>query len=170
MKDQERRRQSTFQRWIPIIGLIFILGFFGSMIWSGNEYSNAAIIAKQFENSSINNSDLKVIDQTPETNKKYLEHQYLLGENFYKNNDFAQALATYDLVLKNQKNTAYDLANINFEAVKWNRILMIMGNEDRIKTLEAIEKLVASDISEKYKTKALALKETLNSFWYGWAN
>jgi len=170
MKKKERNRQNAFQKWIPIIGLIFILGFFGSLMWSSGSYSNAAIIADQFEPPSINNNDIKVIDQTPATSKLYLEHQYLLAENLYATNNFSKAKETFDLVLKNEKNAAYELSNINFERVKWNRVLMIMGNGDRVKTLEAIAQLTASDISDKYKNKALALKEKLNSFWYGWAN
>lgn len=170
MKKQERHRQNTFQKWIPIIGLIFILGFFGSLFWSSQGYSNSAIIAEQFEPSSNTQNDVAIIDKTPATNKKYLEHQNLLAEHFYKNNNFTKAIETYDLVLKNKTNTAYDLSNINFETIEWNRTLMIMGNGERATTLESIEHLTSSDISEKYKNKAFALKETLNSFWYGWAN
>jgi len=170
MKNQERHRQSTFQKWIPIIGLIFILGFLGSMYWSGKSYSNSAIISELFEPASNANNEVKIIDTTPETSKKYLEHQYLLAESFYKNNNITKAKETYDLVLKNKKNTAYDLSNINFDAVHWNKILVGLGNEERSITIENIDNLINSDISQDYKTKALALKEKLNSFWYGWAN
>ena len=170
MKNKERHRQNTFQKLIPIIGLIFILGFFGSMYWSSTSYSNSAIIAEQFESTSNPNNDVKIIDKTPDTNKKYLEHQYLLAEHFYKNNNITKAQETYDLVLKNQKNTAYDLSNINFDAVHWNRMLIGLGNEERTKTLEDIDILINSDLSQDYKNKASALKEKLNSFWYGWAN
>lgn len=175
MRNQERHRQSSFQKWIPIIGLIFIIGFFGSMMWSSGSYSKAAIISEQFVPSN-NNYDLKIIDQTPETNKKYLEHQYLLAENHYKNNDFTKALETYDLVLKNKKNTAYDLINIDFEAVEWNRILMIMGktkgngNESRREIVDSLEDFTSSEISETYKKKAYDLVDKFESFWYGWAN
>ncbi len=172
-KESKRPRQTTFQKWLPVIGLIIIIGFFGSVMWSTGSYSNAAIINQYFQPTQINNSTTEsptVIDNNTITNVKYLEQQYWSAESFYKEKDFPKAMEAYDFVLKNKKNTAYHIENINFEAAEWNQILMILGNKNREKAIEKLGKIAISDMPEKYKNDAAELKQRLNSFWYGWAN
>ena len=62
------------------------------------------------------------------------------------------------------------MENVNFEATKWNQVLMLLGNKEREKAIEELGKIAISDMSEKYKNDAVELKNKLNSFWYGWAN
>ena len=172
-KPQQRRTQSTWQRLLPIFGLVFILLFFGSMLWSSSEYSNQAIIGKYFEPTlSENNKNITpdILNNNTIANPKHLESQYLLGEYYYKNNTFTKSIESYDFVLKNKNNTAYEMENVNFETAKWNQTLMLLGNNERNKAIESLNEIIASNYSEKYKSDAKVLKEKLNSFWYGWAN
>jgi len=174
-KDQEskRPRQSTFQKWLPVIGLIIIAGFFGSVFWSSGSYSNAAIISQYFQSTKVDNSNPEIptiIDNNTITNTKYLQQQYQSAEYFYKNKNFPKAIEAYNFVLENKKNTAYQMKNVNFEAAQWNQILMFLGNKEREKAIEELGKIAISDLSKKYKNDAAELKNKLNSFWYGWAN
>lgn len=169
----KRPRQTTWQKWLPVVGLIIIIGFFGSVMWSSESYSNATIITQYFQPTQINNSNVEaptVIDNNTITNVKYLEQQYWSAEFFYKKKDFPKALEAYDFVLKNKNNTTYHLENVNFEAAQWNQILMLLGNKNREKAKEELGKIATSDLPEKYKNDAAELKQKLNSFWYGWAN
>lgn len=169
-KSTTRRSQSTWQRWLPVIaGLVLIL-FFGSIMWSGDEYSNSTIIQKYFEVAPSKNNNPTVVDATPITNVNYIENQNLAAQTHYRNNDFTKAILAYDVVLENKKNTVYKLSEINFEAAQWNRMLMLLGSGNRSAVLEELKKIETSDISKKYKTNAIELKNTINSFWYGWAN
>jgi len=114
--ESKRHRQSTWQKWLPVVGLIVIIGFFGSVMWSTGSYSNAAIINKYFQPTMTNNSNSEsptVIDNNTITNTKYLEQQYWSAESFYKNQDFAKAIEAYDFVLKNKNNTAYQMKTLN---------------------------------------------------------
>jgi len=171
--ESKRRRQSTWQKWLPFVGLIIIIGFFGSVMWSTGSYSNGAIISQYFQPTQINNSTTEsptVIDNNTITNVKYLEQQYWAAESFYKKKNYPKAIEAYDFVLKNKNNKAYDMKNVNFEAAKWNQILMTLGNKNRENAIEELGKIAISDMPEKYKTDATELKNKLNSFWYGWAN
>lgn len=171
--ESKRPRQTTWQKWLPAVGLIIIIGFFGSVMWSSGSYSNAAIINQYFHPTQINNSNADtptVIDNNTITNIKHLEQQYWAAESFYKNQNFPKAIEAYDFVLKNKNNTAYKMENVNFAAAQWNQILMFLGNKEQEKVIEKLGKLAISDIPEKYKTDAVELKDKLNSFWYGWAN
>lgn len=170
--ESKRHRQSAWQKWLPVVGLIIIFGFFGSVMWSTGSYSNAAIINQYFQPTQNNNSNTSttVIDNSTIANIKYLEQQYRAAESFYKNQNFAKAIAAYDFVLKNKNNAAYDLENVNFEVAKWNQILMFLGNGEREKAIAELKKIAISEMSEKYKNNAVELKSKLNSFWYGWAN
>ena len=172
-KESKRPRQSTFQKWLPVIGLIIIIGFFGSVMWSSGSYSNSAIMNQYFQPTQINNSKTEsptIINNNTITNIKYLEEQYWSAESFYKKNNFLKAIEAYDFVLKNKNNTAYQMENVNFEAAQWNQILMFLGNKNREKAIEELGKIAISDMSENYKNNAAELKQKLNSFWYGWAN
>ncbi len=170
--ESKRHRQSTWQKWLPVVGLIVIVGFFGSVMWSTGSYSNAAIINQYFQPTQLDDSNpsTTIIDNNTITNVKYLEQQYWAAESFYKNQNFPKAIEAYDFVIKNKNNTAYNMENVNFEVAQWNRILMFLGNEEREKALEELGKVAISDMSENYKNKAAELKDKLNSFWYGWAN
>lgn len=170
--ESKRPRQSTWQKWLPVVGLIVIFGFFGSVMWSSESYSNAAIINQYFQATQINdsNTNTTIIDNNTITNVKYLEQQYWSAESFYKNQNFPEAIKAYDFVLKNKTNTAYKMENVDFEAAQWNQILMFLGNKEREKTIEKLGKLAISDMPENYKNDAAKLKDKLNSFWYGWAN
>ncbi|MFK7772768.1 MAG: tol-pal system YbgF family protein [Saprospiraceae bacterium] len=171
--ESKRPRQTTFQKWLPVIGLIIIIGFFGSVMWSSGSYSNAAIMNQYFQPTLTNSSNTEsptVIDNNTITNVKYLEQQYWSAESFYKNKNFPKAVEAYDFVLKNKNNTAYNLENVNFDVAKWNQVLMFLGNKNREKAVEELEKISTSNMSEKYKNNATELKQKLNSFWYGWAN
>lgn len=168
--ESKRHRQSAWQKWLPVVGLIIIIGFFGSVLWSTGSYSNAAIINQYFHPTQVEESNTNVIDNNAITNIKYLEQQYWAAESFYKNQNFGKAVDSYDFVLKNKNNTAYNTGNVNFEAAQWNQILMFLGNKNREKAIEELGKIAISDMSEQYKSKATELKNKLNSFWYGWAN
>ena len=170
--ESKRHRQSAWQKWLPVVGLIVIIGFFGSVMWSTGSYSNAAIINQYFQPTQIDesNTSITVIDNNTVTNVNYLEQQYWAAESFYKNQNFAKAIEAYDFVLKNKNNTAYKMENVNFETAQWNQILMFLGNKKREKAIEKLGKIAISDMSEHYKSKAAELKNKLNSFWYGWAN
>lgn len=167
--ESKRHRQSTWQKWLPFVGLIVIIAFFGSVMWSTGSYSNTAIINQYFQTTQINDSP-SIIDNNTITNIKYLEQQYSAAESFYKKKNFPKALEAYDFVLKNKNNTAYQMDNVNFDAAKWNQILMLLGNENRDKAIEELGKIAISDMPEKFKSDAVELKQKLNSFWYGWAN
>lgn len=167
--ESKRHRQSAWQKWLPVVGLIIIIGFFGSVMWSTGSYSNAAIINQYFQ-PTIKNDSPTIIDNNTITNVKYLEQQYWSAESFYKNKNFSKAIEAYEFVLKNKNNTAYQMDNVNFDVAKWNQLLMFLGNKNREKAIEELGKIALSDMPEKYKNDAAELKNKLNSFWYGWAN
>ena len=63
-----------------------------------------------------------------------------------------------------------DLHNIDFDAAKWNQLLTIVGKGERTQAIAELDKIIAGEKLESYKSKAESIKTKLNSFWYGWAN
>ncbi len=171
--ESKRHRQSAWQKWLPILGLVIIIGFFGSVLWSSGSYSNRAIINQYFQPTQINksNGDVStILDNSTITDPNYLEQLYWSAESYYNKGDFPKAIEAYGFVLKNNKNTAYNMENVNFAAAQWNQVLMFLGNEERDKAIEKLAEITISDLPEQYKNDAVILKHKLNSFWYGWAN
>lgn len=169
--DSKRHRQSAWQKWLPLIGLIVIIGFFGSVMWSAGSYSNAAIINQYFypNHPNISSQDFGKNDLS-ESNHNFLIQQMAMAESYYKNKNYSNAVEAYDLILTNQNDSIYNIENINFDLVKWNHSLMLLGNGDRSKAIEKLGIFATSNMSEQLKADAVQLKKTLNSFWYGWAN
>lgn len=169
--DAKRHRQSTWQKWLPLVGLIIIIGFFGSVMWSAGSYSNAAIINQYFHPTHPSIGDIDFgNDDLPVSDQNYLNQQMVIAESFYKKKNFSKAIEAYDIVTANQSDSIYNVENINFDLVKWNKSLMLLGNGERSKTIEKLGIFSTSEMSDQLKNDAVQLKKTLNSFWYGWAN
>ena len=47
-ENKGRKGGSTFQKWLPVLALVILGGFFISIFLSGKGYSNAAIVAHYF--------------------------------------------------------------------------------------------------------------------------
>lgn len=170
--NKNRKRGSSFQKWLPVLALLVLGVFFSSVFLSGKGYSNSAIVKKHFKDPMIKAVPVNIDDvyKTASTEIDFLEHQYLIGSLSKNNNDFTKSIASYETVLQNEGNTSYETSSIDFDAARWNRALMIMSLGDRVKTIEEFEKIINSDLPEEYKTNAKILIEKMNSFWYGWAN
>lgn len=171
-ENKGRRRVSTFQKWLPVLALIILGGFFSSIFLSGKGYSNSAIVSKYFKAPMIKAvpANVNEVYKTASTDIDFLEHQYLIGNLSKNNNDFTTAIAAYETVLQNEGNASYETSSIDFDAAQWNQALMIMSLNDRVKTIETFEKIINSDLPDEYKTNAKILIDKMNSFWYGWAN
>lgn len=172
-KSSGRPKKSTWQKWLPVFALLFLLTFFGSIYWSSKDYSNEKIIADYFQSNTIDgkiSDNIQSLENSISTDRKYLESNLLLAEYYIKNNKLTDAIEAYDVILNNQANQTYDIQNINFETVEWNKTLALLGNGERNEALKSLNKLLDESNSEELKDKAIELKKILNSFWYGWAN
>jgi len=171
-ENKERKGGSTFQKWLPVLALVILGGFFISIFLSGKGYSNAAIVAHYFIPPFIKTVPANIDDvyKTASTDLDFLEHQYLIGNLSKNNNDFTKSIEAYETVLNNEGNSSYETSNIDFHAARWNQVLMIMSMGDRTKAIEEFEKIIASDLPDEYKSDAKILIGKMNSFWYGWAN
>ena len=170
-KDRSRRApQSPLKKWLPVLALVLMIGFFTSDKWGNTDNSKEAIVATYFIAPPGAGFQLEAPNEDAETDSTYLEKQYLLAAQQYRNNEITKAEKTYETVLTNQNNTLYATQNIDFKAAQWNSILMQILQGERREAMEELDKIINSNFPEDYRNNALVLKNKLNSFGYGWAN
>ena len=154
------------RKWLVAASLVLLVAL---PIFIGKSFFNKQqLVATNYIMPSTNNrttaaewKNLALDAKTPQ----YLFYQYQLSDFLYKNKQLEQLQQIYKILLDNEQNPTYNTKEINFELVKWNSLLvnMLLKEED---TDSAIEELLQSDISSKYKEKAIQLQQKRNSLLY----
>jgi len=154
------------RRWLVAASLLLLIAIPLSM--GKLFFSKEQVIAASYLQSSTNVRNSTAEWQTlavDADHPQYLFYLYQFSEHLYDNKQFEDLKNTYTTLLTNQQNPKYDTKEINFELLRWNNLVINMWLNDE-QTDRAIEELLQSDISTKYKDKALQLKQKRNHFLY----
>ena len=164
-----RHRQKSWQRWLPIVAGVVLIGFWVSILLSGQNYSNAAIIQNHFiEPSSHIESGMS--DNLDQEDENYLKSQFLVGADHFKNKNYPKAIETYENILSNSPKSKYNIEEEEMSIAVVNKLLcyLAMGDMEKVKT--NLEFFSNPAITGMPKDVATEIKTKINSFWYGWAN
>ncbi len=87
------------------------------------------------------------------------------ADQLFKDDKYAEAKEIYNSLLAKHNNpiskAIYNGNNINWDAMKWNCVLVEVGLGNNEAAKKQIEAILNSDITKKYKERAEALKERL---------
>lgn len=177
-----------WKRPLAIAASILLVVLAGTFIWSNQQYSNKALTAQFYANSTLptvrsdqatnaNFSNGLVafskqnyqeaithLDQIALTETNYLSAKYLLGHAYLKTNNYQQAYQDFGYLLATASNR--NLSNIDQEEVEWNKLMAAMNIMPvNSPVLQADLKAILSNPKHGYYQKAIELDQRLSSTW-----
>lgn len=152
------------------VAILISVGF--SFLMNQN-YSNQSLAAGYFETfddgirggetglKAFNegNYDLAIeeLKTVPETDQKYIESQFYLGQSYFKTNQFKEAIISFETVFESNdgrfKNAAF-----------WFSGLSYLGN-NQVENAQSIFEQIKNQNAPPYSEKAENLLNSLESFW-----
>ena len=183
---QTKRIAPLWGRRLAVAASILLLVSMGTLFWSSYEYSNTALANAQFQydfssvarniqqNNRSNNTILQQgvklfkADKIPEAiallngissgDTAFVEAQYYLGQLYYQQQQFSEAVDRFEKVLTHQ--------DFRFqEQAEWYLVLSMLADGKTNNRFDNLLNKIVKDQVSVYQPNALQLQQQLQSFW-----
>ena len=165
IESKSAKIRSLYRRMAVAASTVLLLGL-GTTFWAGHNFSNDALVAKQYE-APIST---RTLGEPGEGNLKEVQDQFtaahlLFQEN--KNQDALNAFQNLTNYLETNKSNIDELEwSYYFENIEWTSALILLksGQENGDEFKNLLDK-ITDNSNHSYTNQANKLKSDLNSFW-----